>query len=193
MLEHIAQRARFRQWLQDVASGKMREYPEPSNLALDARIVLETDDSLRREIRQLREHSSSMRSQLSAAANIDPSLPDAEWLEQLSAKLRNPPKFSREPTEIKPSPAEAQLREELDRARTRIAELDAELAAARAALEAEQRKLGPVIRYAYRLRRLVQSIYIQGELTGKHRSLIEELLRAGGVPINGDRQDITRN
>jgi hypothetical protein len=196
MLEQLSQRARFRQWLQDVASGKARDYPEPSDLPRDARIVLESDDTLRRELRQMRDQGAAFRRQLAEAAGLDPALPDSELFEQLGARLRSAPRFTRAVPEVdssKTQSADAALAAQLDDARTRIRTLEAELDQARRNLEAEQKKMGPVVRYAYRLRRMVQSIYVQGELTGKHKRLIEELLRAGGVPVDRDRKEVTHN
>lgn len=196
MLEQLSQRARFRQWLQDVASGNARDYPEPSDLPQDARIVLESDDTLRRELRQLREQGAEFRRQLAEAAELDPALADAELLAQLSDRLRNAPRFSRTVAEAGPADvqaADAVLLDQLEQARAQIRALNAELDQTRSALQSEQKKLGPVVRYAYRLRRMVQSIHVQGELTAKHTRLIEDLLRAGGVPVASDRKEITRN
>lgn len=196
MLEQLSQRARFRQWLQDVASGKTRDYPEPSDLPRDARIVLESDDTLRRELRQMRDQGAAFRRQLAEAAGLDPTLPEAELVEQLGSRLRNPPRFARAAADAEQQnarAADALIVGQLEDARARIRTLEAELEQSRRSLEAEQKKMGPVVRYAYRLRRMVQSIYVQGELTGKHKRLIEDLLRAGGVPVDSDRKEVTRN
>lgn len=175
MLEQLSQRARFRQWLQDVASGKASDYPEPFDLPQDARIVLESDDTLRRELRQLRDQGAAFQRQLAEAAGLDPNLADAELVEQLKTRLRNAPRFTRSLAQAEPSDLQADgaaIVAQLEAAQTRIQALQAELDKVRHALEAEQKKLGPVVRYAYRLRRMVQSIYVQGELTGKHSRLI---------------------
>ncbi len=194
MLEQFSQRARFRQWLQDVAAGKRCDYPEPSDLPRDARIVLETDDTLRRELRQMRDQAAAFRGHLAKAAGLDPALAESELVEQLTARLRNAPRFARSVPDIAPVDSqEQQLGRQLEEARDRIRALQSDLAQARKALEVEQKKLAPVVRYAYRLRRMVQSIYVQGELTGKHKRLIEDLLRASGVPVDGDRREVTRN
>ncbi len=193
MLEQFSQRARFRQWLQDVASGKARDYPEPSDLPQDARIVLETDDTLRRELRQMRDQGAAVRRQLAEAAGLDAALPEPELIAQLMNRLRNAPRFARSVPEVEPPDRKALSARQLAEAVERINALESDLEQARRALEAEQKKLSPVVRYAYRLRRMVQSIYVQGELTGKHRRLIEDLLRAGGVPVESDRRQVTRN
>ena len=64
----------------------------------------------------------------------------------------------------------------------------AELAETRSELEGERRKLDPVLRYAYNLRRLVQKIYAKGELTPSTRKNIEKLLEAGGASVNASAQ-----
>ena len=71
MLEELSQRARFRQWLQAVASGEVSEYPEPSDLPRDARIMLETEDSVRRELRQMRNDVGVLRKRLAELAEAD--------------------------------------------------------------------------------------------------------------------------
>ena len=82
---------------------------------------------------------------------------------------------------------------ELDDAQERIAQLEAELKQNRATLEREQAKLLPVVRYAYRLRRLLQSIFGADQLTDDHRASIADLLKAGGVPVDSDRREVTKN
>ncbi|NKI36140.1 hypothetical protein HFP89_13295 [Wenzhouxiangella sp. XN79A] len=199
MLEHLSQRARFRQWLQEVAAGNVSEYPEPSDLPEDARTMLESDDSVRRELRQMRNDVGVLRKRLAELAEADAARDDEELVRQLADRLREARRstLSAEVSQVQ-STGELQnaldaKQQELDHARDRIAHLEAELDQARRALDAEQKKLLPVVRYAYRLRRLVQSIYADGELGDEHRAYIVDLLKAGGVPVDGDRREVTRN
>lgn len=190
MLEQLSQRARFRQWLQDVAAGNVSEYPEPSNLPRDARIMLESEDTARRELRQLRGDMDVLRKRLAELVEADVKRSDEELVRRVADRLREARRASFE-REVAAPANETQI--ELDRANDRIAQLEAELAQARQQVEAEQNKLLPVVRYAYRLRRLVQSIFGQDQLTDEHRARIVDLLKAGGVPVDGDRQSVTRN
>ena len=199
MLEHLSQRARFRQWLQEVAAGNVSEYPEPSDLPEDARTMLETEDSVRRELRQVRNDVGVLRKRLAELAEADAARDDEELVRQLADRLREARRSTlsaeisqtQSNTELKNALDDAQR--DLDHARDRVAHLEAELDQARRTLEAEQKKLLPVVRYAYWLRRLVQRIYADGELTDEHRAFIVDLLKAGGVPVDGDRQQVTRN
>jgi len=199
MLEHLSQRARFRQWLQEVAAGNVSEYPEPSDLPEDARTMLETEDSVRRELRQMRNDVGVLRKRLAELAEADAARDDEELVRQLADRLREARRstLSAEVSQVQSSSEfqnalDAKQRD-LDHANDRIAHLEAELEQARRTLNGEQKKLLPVVRYAYRLRRLLQGIYADGELNDDHRAAIIDLLKAGGVPVHGDRQHVTRN
>jgi chromosome segregation ATPase len=199
MLEHLSQRARFRQWLQEVAAGNVSDYPEPSDLPEDARTMLESDDSVRRELRQMRNDVGVLRKRLAELAEADAARDDEELIRQLADRLREA-RRSTMTAEIREVRSTGELQEaldtaqrDLDHARDRVAHLEAELAQAQRSMDREQQKLLPVVRYAYRLRRLLQHIFHEGELTEEHRSHIVELLKAGGVPVDSDRQEVTRN
>ena len=199
MLEHLSQRARFRQWLQEVAAGNVSEYPEPADLPEDARTMLETDDSVRRELRQMRNDVGVLRKRLAELAEADAARDDEELVRTLADRLREA-RRSTLSAEVNQAQSTTELQnaldqkqQALDHARDRIAHLEAELAQARTTHQAEQKKLLPVVRYAYRLRRLLQRIYTDGEMTDEHRGAIVDLLKAGGVPVDGDRQAVTRN
>lgn len=199
MLEHLSQRARFRQWLQEVAAGNVSDYPEPSDLPEDARTMLETEDSVRRELRQMRNDVGVLRKRLAELAEADAARDDEELVRQLADRLREARRstLSAEVSQVQ-STSELQdaldaKQQDLDHANDRIAHLEAELEQARRTVDSEQKKLLPVVRYAYRLRRLLQRIYADGELNDHHRAAIVDLLKAGGVPVDGDRQEVTRN
>lgn len=199
MLEELSQRARFRQWLQAVASGEVSEYPEPSDLPRDARIMLETEDSVRRELRQVRSDVGVLRTRLAELAEADAARSDEELVKKISARLREARRAS-VTAELNSVSSTSELQQsldvkqaELDDAQERIAQLEAELKQNRATLEREQAKLLPVVRYAYRLRRLLQSIFGADQLTDDHRASIADLLKAGGVPVDSDRREVTKN
>lgn len=199
MLEHLSQRARFRQWLQEVAAGNVSEYPEPSDLPEDARTMLESEDSVRRELRQMRNDVGVLRKRLAELAEADAARDDEELVRQLADRLREARRstLSAEVSQVQ-STSEFQntleaKQQDLDHANDRIAHLEAELEQARRTLNGEQKKLLPVVRYAYRLRRLLQRIHADGELNDDHLAAIVDLLKAGGVPVDGDRQHVTRN
>lgn len=203
MLEDLSKRARFRQWLQAVAAGDIHDYPEPSDLPKDARIMLESDDSVRRELRQMRADIGVLRNRLAELAEADAARDDEELIKQVADRLREARRASvaeqlGQVTSANASVTEAQQaldakRVELDAANDRVAQLEAELGQAKAATERERNKLLPVVRYAYRLRRLVQAIFNADQLTDDHQAKIVDLLKAGGVPMDGDRQKVTKN
>lgn len=199
MLEHLSQRARFRQWLQEVAAGNVSDYPEPSDLPEDARTMLETEDSVRRELRQTRNDVGVLRKRLAELAQADAARDDEELIRRLADRLRDA-RRSTMSAEIREVKSTSGLQEALDtaqrdlgHARDRVSHLEAELAQAQRTLDREQKKLLPVVRYAYRLRCLLQHIFHEGALTDDHRAHIVDLLEAGGVPVDGDRQEVTRN
>lgn len=199
MLENLSKRARFRQWLQAVASGEVSDYPEPDDLPRDARIMLESEDSVRRELRQMRSDIGVLRNRLAELAEGDAARDDEELVRQLANRLREARRASvneqlgqlTSSNELQQAVEDKQA--ELDEARDRIAQLQAELQQAQAATEREQAKLLPVVRYAYRLRRLIQAIFNQDQLTDEHRAQIVDLLKAGGVPVDSDRKKVTHN
>lgn len=199
MLEHLSQRARFRQWLQEVAAGNVSDYPEPSDLPEDARTMLESDDSVRRELRQMRNDVGVLRKRLAELAEADAARDDEELVSQLANRLREARRTTmnaeihqvQSTSELQSALDEAQ--QGLDQAKDRISHLEAELSQARRTLDAEQKKLLPVVRYAYRMRRLLQRIFAEGDVADDHRSSIVDLLKAGGVPVDRDRREVTRN
>ncbi|GAB4168332.1 MAG: hypothetical protein Kow0020_01590 [Wenzhouxiangellaceae bacterium] len=186
MFEQLSQKARFRRWLEDLATGKTSTFSEPSELADIARVALESEDAMRRELRRLKQQAADTQQRLAALAGLDEPATEAELFERLERKLRNP--LAAVDTASAPAAPVPDASQE-----QRLRELEAALDEAELKLATENRKLKAVVRYAYRLRRLVQSIYLQGELTDRHRQVIEDLLRAGGVPVDGDRKVVTRN
>jgi len=183
MFEDYSRNRRFIGWLETVAKDKRSSYPDPETFADDTRAFLAKFDRMRSDQRKLDKCYRELLSGLGEFAEVTPQTQPPQVLEALQAKFTA--------AEDAGSSRNAELASELDTMRDNLeatrAELEtaqAQLAETRAELQGEKRKLDPVLRYAYNLRRLVQKIYAKGELTPSIFRYIEELLAAGGASVD---------
>jgi DNA repair exonuclease SbcCD ATPase subunit len=183
MFEDYSRNRRFVGWLEKVAEDTRSVYPEPASFADDAKSFLTRFDRMRSDQRTLEKCYRELLSGLGELAEVPPQAQPTQVLDALNAKLASAEETgSRQTLELE---SELQTtRESLEAARAELETTQAELAETRAEIQREQRKLDPVLRYAYNLRRLVQKIYAKGELTPSIRNYIEELLEAGGASVN---------
>jgi len=187
MFEDFSRNRRFSGWLETVANGQRSDYPEPESFADDARAFFQRFDRIRGEQRTLDAHYRELLVGLGELAEIPTDAHPRLILESLGQTLQ----AAREEGEQRADELEAELAstsEQLEATRTELDQARAELADARAELQREKRKLEPVLRYAYNLRRLVQKIHATGQVTPSIRRYIEQLLEAGGVNITPNAQ-----
>ena len=161
MTETLYSRVGFRRWLERIAQDQP---PGPSEqpTAEDAQAFLGYHDNLSRRVRDLEAHAQTTHSELAKFAGDDFSTADSETiLRALGDEIRS-------------------LRSAQN---IRSSELSLKLVRLRSELADEKQKLESVLRYAYRLRRLVQSIYASIPLPKPFAEQIETLLRAGGIDL----------
>lgn len=185
MFEDYSRNARFLKWLETVAGGTNRAYPQRETLVEDAAAFLARWDRTRKENRGLEERYRELAVGVAALVETSPNTPPETLLESLAARLDS----NAEDTTGKAAELEAELdasRAELARVQTELERTREQLTTTQADLERERRRLEPVLRYAYNLRRLVQKIYALGRLTPEISGYIEQLLEAGGVSMQRD-------
>lgn len=182
MFEDYSRNRRFVSWLEKVALDTRSDYPEPESFANDAKSLLARLDRMRSDQRRLDECYRELLTGLGELAEVSPQTPPTRMLDALNAKLGAAEETNSRQTAEHESELET-IRENLEAARAELESTKAELAGTRSELQRERRKLDPVLRYAYNLRRLVQKIYAKGDLTPSLLSHIEELLEAGGASV----------
>ncbi len=185
MFEDFSRNSRFLEWLETVAGDGSQAYPHRETLTEDAAAFLARWDRTRKEIRLLEERYRELATGVAALAESSPKAAPEKLLDSLSARLEASTEATKHAT--------SELEKALDAARTERAQVQSELersreqaSAIQTELEREQRRLEPVLRYAYNLRRLMQRIHAIGKLTPEIRGYIEQLLEAGGVSIQRD-------
>ena len=182
MFEDFSRNRRFAEWLEAVAEGERSAYPEPESFADDARSFHTRFDRLRSDQRLLEKSYRELAASLGELAGLSPKARPEQALDAVRAKLGAAEESSARQAAEHESQLET-VREGLEAARAELESTRVALAETRSELQREQRKLEPVLRYAYNLRRLVQKIHAKGELTPSIRRYIEELLEAGGASV----------
>jgi len=183
MFEDYSRNRRFVAWLETVAEDTRSGYPEPESFADDAKAFLARLDRMRSDQRKLDKCYRELLAGVGELAEVTPQTDPAQALAALNAKFDAAEETRCRQTAEYESELQT-ITESLGSARSELEAAKAELAETRSELQREQRKLDPVLRYAYNLRRLVQRIYTKGELTVSIRNHIEELLEAGGASVN---------
>jgi len=191
MFEDYSRNRRFVSWLESVAKGARPGYPEPEAFTDDASSFLARFDRMRSDQRTLDKCYRELLTGIGELAEVSPQAPPAEVLDALNRKFRAAEEAGARQIAEHETALET-FREERDAARAELEATQAKLAEARSELQRQQRKLDPVLRYAYNLRRLVQRIHARGELTPSIRRYIEELLEAGGASVNGSAAHTTK-
>lgn len=184
MFEDFSRIRRLVAWLETVTQDARAAYPEPDSLADDAKSFLARFDRMRADQRDLDKRYRDLVADLRALSDESVPARPEQLLDALQAKISDEREAGARQIAEKESELDG-LKQGLESTRSELESAKADLADVRAELQREQRKLDPVLRYAYNLRRLVQKIYTKGELTPSINSYIEELLEAGGASVNG--------
>ncbi|MGB0514919.1 MAG: hypothetical protein ACPGJE_08780 [Wenzhouxiangellaceae bacterium] len=165
--------------MESLAGGDSSQYSEPSALAADSAAFLRKFDDTRRELRLLEQRNRKLVDGLSEFLGDQSGERPGEDPEALLSALRA--HYKRSAAENRRLDAEA--RDALESTRRELESAREELDRTRATLEKERKKLDPVLRYAYNLRRLVQAIHSTGVVTPGIMASIEKLLIAGGLAV----------
>lgn len=183
MFEDYSRNRRFIGWLETVATDTRSSYPDPETFAEDTRAFLAKFDRIRSDQRQLDKCYRELLSSVGELAEVKPQTQPTQVMEALKAKFAAVEETGSSRNAELESELDA-MRENLEATRAELETAQARLAETQSELQREKRKLDPVLRYAYNLRRLVQKIYAKGEVTPSIRRYIEELLAAGGASVD---------
>ena len=184
MFEDYSRNSRFLKWLETVAGGASQAYPQRETLSDDAAAFLARWDRTRKENRGLEERYRELATGVAALAETSPNSPPEALLDALAARFESKGEAAADTTAKMDADLDAS-RAELARAQDELELAREQLTATQADLERERRRLEPVLRYAFNLRRVVQKIHSIGRLTPQLRGYIEQLLEAGGVSVQG--------
>lgn len=191
MFEDYSKNSRFLKWLETVAAGNSQAYPQRETLAEDAAAFLARWDRARKENRVLEERYRKLAVGVATLTESSPKLPPEALSDALTGKFQALTETTQEQARNLETVLEAK-RTELQQAQAELEQTRNEITTIKSKLESEQRKLDPVLRYAYNLRRLVQRIHAIGKLTPEIRGYIEQMLEAGGVSLQRDKNQVPR-
>jgi len=199
MFEDLTKNVRFRQWLESVARGEDETYPDASSFSSDALAFLDRWDQARKEQRLLEQRHGDLLAGLASITGGHADDDEDKLLVQVRHCLKQAADRERHietaagrslaqtRKELETTKAELdQARIDLEQTRAALNQAHAELKETGSALDKERRKLEPVLRYAYNLRRLLQAIQARGQLTPRIQTHIDKLLAAGGVSAHDE-------
>lgn len=191
MFEDYSKNSRFLKWLESAAAGISQAYPVRETLAEDAAAFLARWDRTRKENRVLEERYRALAVGVATLTESSPKLPPEALSDALTGKFQALAETTQEQARDLETELEA-TRTELQQAQAELEQTRNEITTIKSKLESEQRKLDPVLRYAYNLRRLVQRIHAIGKLTPEIRGYIEQMLEAGGVSLQRGNNQVPR-